>query len=885
MRYACCDERRLQAVQEAGVLNGIEYVEVSDSEAPPGLRQRTLFVRLLLGPAGLGTPNVVIDGRRAHPRRGRVGRAGDAAARRRGCRADGGPRRPRERAARPHRLAPATSPATRSVSSRAAAATSRRPGFDPLLAAVEFSFKVECPTDFDCAPVCDCPPEAGRRAVDRLPRQGLPVVPLAHARPPQPARPRLDGAGHARRRHRARRAARLRRGRALVPPGRGRDRGVPADRAAADVAAPPRAARRLRRARGRERPRVGARLRRGRGRRARPRDAAAHARPRRPGRGRARRAAPPRRAREGRRDVRDRRAGRALPLARAVRLLDVGRRRLLPPPRRDRGHARRRPPRAEGGRRARARGGRRAGDRQPGRRRPGEARRRPPDARRRRRATRPAGSSPTRRRTTRSTSPRSAWDEADALPFPLCISVEERPELVVAEAWGNIVLADHGRTIAAERLGDVPGPVLDRVPDDVRPVRPGADRAGPDPLPADAREARPSPRRGPAPTHAVAEGPVEPGSALEAALALAHLRAGRARLARGARLPLPGRAGGVPRRPRRLVGERRRDRGAAPARGRDAHGLRAPRSAAATIAADPRAARPAVALEGTLLGATEPWAPQLDLLGSGGDAAEFVVEVEHDGAATLRFGDGVHGRRPEEGTVFDATYRVGNGTRRQRRRRRDRPRRDGTAAASSRAVEPAPRRAAASTRRRPTRSAATRPRRTSSSSAPSPRTTTRRSAERNPRVQRAAATFRWTGLVAHRLRHRRRAPAAAPVDEEFETDLRAPPRAVPDGRLRPRGRRAALRAARRRAPRLRRARLLPRAREGGRARRALEPDAPRRHARLLPSRPVLVRPARLPVRDRRGGAERPRRPVRERDVVPAPARRRLERARHRHRSR
>ena len=28
----------------------------------------------------------------------------------------------------------------------------RRPGFDPVLAAVAFSFKVDCPSDFDCAP-------------------------------------------------------------------------------------------------------------------------------------------------------------------------------------------------------------------------------------------------------------------------------------------------------------------------------------------------------------------------------------------------------------------------------------------------------------------------------------------------------------------------------------------------------------------------------------------------------------------------------------------------------------------------------------------------------------------------------------------------------------
>ena len=87
-----------------------------------------------------------------------------------------------------------------------------------------------------------------------------------------------------------------------------------------------------------------------------------------------------------------------------------------------------------------------------------------------------------------------------------------------------------------------------------------------------------------------------------------------------------------------------------------------PASATATSAADPRAARPVVGLEGTLPVGTEPWSPEYDLLASDGDAAKFVVEVEHDGSATLRFGDDVHGRRPETDTLFEATYRVGNGT-------------------------------------------------------------------------------------------------------------------------------------------------------------------------------------------------------------------------------
>ncbi len=62
MKYVCCDERRLRAVKEAGALNGIEYLEVSHSEAPVGLEQRTLFVRLFQPPAGLSAANVVIDG-------------------------------------------------------------------------------------------------------------------------------------------------------------------------------------------------------------------------------------------------------------------------------------------------------------------------------------------------------------------------------------------------------------------------------------------------------------------------------------------------------------------------------------------------------------------------------------------------------------------------------------------------------------------------------------------------------------------------------------------------------------------------------------------------------------------------------------------------------
>lgn len=55
------------------------------------------------------------------------------------------------------------------------------------------------------------------------------------------------------------------------------------------------------------------------------------------------------------------------------------------------------------------------------------------------------------------------------------------------------------------------------------------------------------------------------------------------------------------------------------------------------------------------------WRPLPDLLASGPFSNAFVVEVETDGSARLRFGDGRYGRRPLPGTRFRATYRIGLG--------------------------------------------------------------------------------------------------------------------------------------------------------------------------------------------------------------------------------
>ena len=55
------------------------------------------------------------------------------------------------------------------------------------------------------------------------------------------------------------------------------------------------------------------------------------------------------------------------------------------------------------------------------------------------------------------------------------------------------------------------------------------------------------------------------------------------------------------------------------------------------------------------------WTARRDLLNSGATAEEFVAEIDNDGAVSIRFGDDRRGKRPEPGTAFSATYRVGNG--------------------------------------------------------------------------------------------------------------------------------------------------------------------------------------------------------------------------------
>ena len=85
---------------------------------------------------------------------------------------------------------------------------------------------------------------------------------------------------------------------------------------------------------------------------------------------------------------------------------------------------------------------------------------------------------------------------------------------------------------------------------------------------------------------------------------------------------------------------------------------RTPPPASTTLTQDPRAAVPVLSLADS---DGESWTARPDLLGSGSDDRDFVAEVDNLGRAHLRFGDDELGRGPSVGAGFTARYRVGGG--------------------------------------------------------------------------------------------------------------------------------------------------------------------------------------------------------------------------------
>ena len=93
-------------------------------------------------------------------------------------------------------------------------------------------------------------------------------------------------------------------------------------------------------------------------------------------------------------------------------------------------------------------------------------------------------------------------------------------------------------------------------------------------------------------------------------------------------------------------------------------------SASSMLLQKPHLALPQITLTGLPGAKGEPivpgdpkwkWYPKYDLLDSGDLDQVFVVEMDNDGRAHLRFGDDELGKVPEANTAFMAVYRVGNG--------------------------------------------------------------------------------------------------------------------------------------------------------------------------------------------------------------------------------
>jgi hypothetical protein len=193
------------------------------------------------------------------------------------------------------------------------------------------------------------------------------------------------------------------------------------------------------------------------------------------------------------------------------------------------------------------------------------------------------------------------WGDADALPFPLCISNTSDPPNCerledVSIACGNVILVDHGRRIPNEDLGCVPAwRTEEECPD---PCHPAETRVIPGKYRPRLREAE-----------LVFSQPLSINSPASAIL--------------------------------------RQD----------------PRQALPWIRLssepDPDCAPPGYPLDQTAQKID--WLPQYDLLASQGTDSHFVVEMDDERHAYLRFGDGELGNQPAAYTRFSATYRVGKG--------------------------------------------------------------------------------------------------------------------------------------------------------------------------------------------------------------------------------
>jgi hypothetical protein len=263
------------------------------------------------------------------------------------------------------------------------------------------------------------------------------------------------------------------------------------------------------------------------------------------------------------------------------------------------------------------------------------------------------------------------WGEEDALPFDLCLSaIGPAPNCEylddISVARGNVVLVDHGRTLPPESLGTVPlkqseitcdceghpseivntpgryrprlqnAPLTFRQPLPADGAAPSGIRSAATVLAQDPRMALPQVWLDSIPPRVDGTAPLFIWDNLSDATGLAQALAAAEFDPNAPRTQLP-----LSRRTRRLLDEFKR----------------------AGKPDDPLPAGLVESVANDIARFVGAWSARGDLLSSGSGDQHFVVEMEQDGTANLRFGDGELGERPAAGTAFRARYRVGNGTR------------------------------------------------------------------------------------------------------------------------------------------------------------------------------------------------------------------------------
>jgi hypothetical protein len=149
MIYFCCQDRRRGAIAAHPIINGIDFLEVHDGPSVPDVdKQRTLVVHFIkpLVPASLTPANVRIDGGERILNIGvtavSVGSGAQANVLTVNVSAPGD-----FSTYTLHIIDPKTP-------------DSPPAGFDRLFSAIDFSFKIACPNDFDCSASHVCPPAA-----------------------------------------------------------------------------------------------------------------------------------------------------------------------------------------------------------------------------------------------------------------------------------------------------------------------------------------------------------------------------------------------------------------------------------------------------------------------------------------------------------------------------------------------------------------------------------------------------------------------------------------------------------------------------------------------------------------------------------------------------